>query len=302
MPDRNGLVVLDKPIGITSRDAVNTVVRLVGRKTPVGHAGTLDPLATGVLVVALGTATRLVEYVQAMGKTYAATVRLGATSNTDDADGTVTPKADLHRRNIPTRSEIEADLATRQGGWILQTPPRYSALKVAGRRAYDLARSGLKPDLSPRRVRIDRIQVVTYDWPDVALVVDCGSGTYIRSIARDLGDALKCGGYITSLRRTRIGPFEVESALQVEGLTLESIDAGLVPPGAALASWPRLDLTPDEASRVRHGQALSGSRAEAAGMTDAGMVALFAPEGDLLAVAEYGGAGAGIRPRKVLRG
>jgi tRNA pseudouridine55 synthase len=295
--ERNGLLVLDKPPGITSRDAVNAVVRLVGRKMPVGHAGTLDPLATGVLVVALGSATRLVEYVQEMAKTYAATVRLGARSDTDDADGLITPTASPR---VPDLPEIEADLASRSGGWILQTPPRYSALKVAGRRAYDLARSGAKPDLSPRRVRIDRIAVIRYAWPDVELVVDCGSGTYIRSIARDLGDGLGCGGYITALRRTRIGPFEVATALGVEGLSQESIDAALQPPGRALAGWPRVDLTADEASRVRHGQALSGSRAEASGMLEAGMMALFGPSGELVAVGHYGGNGTAIRPRKVL--
>ena len=172
------------------------------RKVKVGHAGTLDPLASGVLVVCVGAATRLIEYVQRMPKTYRARVRLGATSDTDDADGTIAEAIDPP---IPGEADLRAVLAS-QVGVIEQVPPEFSAIKVAGERAYDLARAGREVVLKARPVTVHRVELLDYDWPRLELEVDCGAGTYIRSIARDVGQALGCGGLIEVLTRTKIGP------------------------------------------------------------------------------------------------
>src|SRR5262249_14807566 len=170
----HGLLVIDKPGGITSRDAVDRALRWFPRGTRVGHTGTLDPLATGVLVLCVGSATRLTEYVQQMGKTYRTTVRLGARSDTDDADGTVTPVVGAV---APTREQLDACL---QGflGEFEQVPPAFSAAKVTGQRAYDLARKGQEVTLQPRKVRVDGIDVLRYDYPEADLEVRCGKGTY----------------------------------------------------------------------------------------------------------------------------
>src|SRR5579871_6504470 len=208
----NGLLVIDKPGGITSRDVVNRVQRWFPRKTKIGHTGTLDPLATGVLVVCIGAATRLADHVQAMGKTYRSRFRLGATSTTDDADGTVTETPEAVP---PTREQIAAALPSFIGN-VEQVPPAYSALKVGGRRAHDLARRGANVELTARVVRIDAVRVLAYDRPFLDVEIDCGKGTYIRSIARDLGAKLGVGGLVETLRRTRVGPFTAEQGISVD--------------------------------------------------------------------------------------
>ncbi|HEY1188352.1 MAG TPA: tRNA pseudouridine(55) synthase TruB, partial [Gemmata sp.] len=208
----NGLLVIDKPGGMTSRDAVNRVQRWFPRKTKIGHTGTLDPLATGVLVVCVGLATRLAGYVQAMSKSYSSRFRLGATSDTDDADGAV---VEVATATPPAREEIDTALG-RFVGSIEQLPPAVSALKVDGRRAHDLVRKGQEVALAPRPVRIDAVRVRRYEWPWLDVEVDCGKGTYIRSIARDLGAALGCGGMVQALRRTRVGPFLAEQGTGVD--------------------------------------------------------------------------------------
>src|SRR4051794_11476140 len=180
----NGLLVIDKPGGMTSRDAVNRVQKWFPRKTKIGHTGTLDPLATGVLVICVGAATRLADYVQAMGKTYVSRFRLGATSTTDDADGNVT---ETPNAVPPTREQIEEALKSFAGD-IEQIPPAVSALKLNGVRAYQLVRRGEGPKLNGRVVTIWSICVTGYEWPFLDVEVDCGKGTYIRSIARDVGD------------------------------------------------------------------------------------------------------------------
>ena len=243
----NGLLVIDKPGGMTSRDAVNRVQRLFPRKTKIGHTGTLDPLATGVLVVCIGAATRLADYVQAMGKSYTSRFRLGARSDSDDADGTVAEVAVAPR---PTREQIDAALATFVGN-IEQIPPAVSALKVGGRRAHDLVRSGAQVTLVARTVRVDAIRVIGYEWPFLDVEVDCGKGTYIRSIARDLGDALGCGGLVQTLRRTRVGPFTAE-----QGVSLDSDPSciTLLPMSIALAGMEQVRTSADEAQRLKMGQ------------------------------------------------
>jgi tRNA pseudouridine55 synthase len=279
--NRNGLVVLDKPPGLTSRDAVDRAARWFPRKTRIGHAGTLDPLATGVLVVAVGRATRLIEYVQAMPKAYRTRVRLGATSDTDDAAGTVTGN--------PAASPVGEDAvrAALAGfvGAVEQVPPAYSAARVEGRRAYALARRGADVDLAPRPVRIDRIEVREYRWPDLELDVLCGKGTYIRSIARDLGRALGVGGYVTVLRRLRVGPFTVE-----EAVPLDADPPALLPMAAAVSGLPAVRVTAAEVRRLRNGQAVS-----AAGE---GETAVLDESGELVAVGRA--AGGWLKPEKVL--
>jgi tRNA pseudouridine55 synthase len=250
-----GLLNVDKPAGLTSRDVVNRVQRLV-RPHKVGHAGTLDPLATGVLVVALGPATRLVEYVQQMPKTYQATFLLGRTSDTEDVEGTI---VELSDPAVPTLAEIEAAIP-RLLGTIEQQPPAYSALKVAGQRAYTLARRGDVVELSPRSVEVHSIEVVRYEYPELELLVRCGSGTYIRSLGRDLAVALGTGAVMSALRRLAIGSFTTTDAVPCDDLSLTHIQARLLPPLLAVGDMPRVSLSDDEIARVIRGQSIATTR------------------------------------------
>ena len=289
-----GLLNLDKPAGITSRAAVDRVARPL-RGVKVGHAGTLDPLASGVLVVCVGAATRLIEYVQNMPKTYRAVVRLGARSDTLDADGQVT---ETEGPTPPGAAEVRAALAA-QVGTIAQLPPAFSALKVAGRRAYDLARAGAVVDLAPRSVRIDRIDVLGYAWPLLELEIECGSGTYIRSIARDVGEALGCGGLVAALTRTRIGPFMQAEALDPMSLSAATIPGLLRPAVEAVPDLPRMVLSAGQVEAVGRGQAIEGTGPDERGLPD-GEIALIGPDGALVAVAEVESASRRVRPRRVL--
>lgn len=243
----NGLLVIDKPSGMTSRDVVNRVQKWFPRKTKIGHTGTLDPLATGVLVVCIGAATRLADYVQAMGKSYASRFRLGATSTTDDADGTVTESPDALR---PTREQLQTALASFVGT-VEQMPPAFSALKLDGVRAHKLARAGKDVPLAARHVRVEAIRLVNYEWPFADVEVDCGKGTYIRSIARDVGDMLGCGGLVQTLRRTRIGPFTAEQAIGIDG---DPAHVKLLPISEAIAGMPQVRLDAERERRYRCGQ------------------------------------------------
>ena len=220
----NGFLVIDKPGGMTSRAVVNRVQLWFPRRTKIGHTGTLDPLATGVLVLCIGTATKLADRVQAMAKQYETRVRFGATSNTDDADGVM---VESPAAATPTREAIE-QLLPQFVGLIEQLPPQFSALKVQGQRAYELARRGTEVALQPRPVRVDSIQLVNYEWPWLDLIIDCGKGTYVRSIARDLGERLQVGGLVQSLRRTRVGPFLAEQGVTVHSNAAEAC-AALLP-------------------------------------------------------------------------
>lgn len=296
-----GLLNLDKPIGMTSREAVDRVARPLKRAklgAKVGHAGTLDPLATGVLIVAVGAATRLIEHVQRSPKSYRAVVRLGAVSDTLDADGTITETPDPR---VPTADEVREALAA-QVGTIEQVPPSFSALRVGGQRSYDLARAGRAVELAARPVRIDRVELLRYDWPELEIAVDCGSGTYIRSVARDVGAALGVGGLIAVLRRTRIGPFTEADAIapDPERLTAETIPGLLRPALEAVADLPRLALTAEQAADVAQGKPLG--RPAGVEPPSAGELALIGPDGALLAIAEGDPAAGLVRPKKVLKG
>ena len=293
--DPSGVLNLAKPTGMTSRDVVDLVSRPL-RKVKVGHAGTLDPLASGVLVVCIGGATRLIDRVQAMPKAYRAVIRLGATSDTLDADGRVTPHPDPDLV-APTKAAVRAALAG-QVGVIQQVPPQFSALKVEGKRAYDLARAGEAVALAARPVRVDRVELIAYAWPRLEVAVDCGSGTYIRSIARDVGAALGVGGLIEVLVRTRIGPFTLEDALDPTGRPIGAILARLRPPGDALGGTPRLVLDAPQVAIAAGGKLLDPARVAGGAGLAPGEVALIGPDGALVALAEVLPTGA-IQPRKV---
>jgi tRNA pseudouridine55 synthase len=291
----DGLLVIDKPRGLTSRDVVDRAQRWFPRGTRVGHTGTLDPLATGVLVLCVGRATRLAEFVQDMKKVYRAGLRLGARSDTDDAEGAVT-RVEVSRP--PSRTEIEIAL---RGfiGEIEQVPPAYSAAKVAGRRAYDLARCGEAVSLKPRRVRIDRIDVLAEAYPRLELEIHCGKGTYIRSLARDLGNRLGCGALIETLRRVRVGVFEAANALPLEA-DAASARAALLPLSAALADLPRVVLTDPEAARLVRGQSLplAAFKIEPSA-TNGDRAAAFDRNGSLIALVDVDRSTGFLRPGKV---
>jgi len=248
----HGLLNLNKPAGMTSRGVVNRVQRLV-RPAKVGHAGTLDPLATGVLVVCVGAATRLIEYVQQMPKRYTGTFLLGRQSPTEDVEGEVT---ELENPPVPTREAIVASAGALVGR-IEQRPPAYSALKVDGRRAYALARSGQTVELKPRPVTVYRIEVEAYDYPQLTLAVECGSGTYIRSLGRDLAESLGTAAVMSALVRTSVGGFRLAEAIKPQDLTRERWADHLLPPLRAVETLPRLELSAEQIARIHHGQTIS---------------------------------------------
>lgn len=208
----NGLWVIDKPTRMTSRDAVNKAWRWLPRGTRIGHTGTLDPLASGVLVVCVGSATRLAEYVQAMEKVYRAGICMGVRSSTDDGEGVLTSQP----VTAPPSADQVAQVLAAFVGRIDQVPPAHSAAKVMGRRAYALARQGKEPSLAARPVSVHAITVLEYRYPRIDLEIRCGKGTYIRSLARDLGERLGCGAYLAALRRTRVGHFSTDDALSLD--------------------------------------------------------------------------------------
>ena len=246
-----GLVNCNKPRGLTSRDVVNRVQRLV-RPAKVGHAGTLDPLATGVLVVCLGGATRLIEYVQQMPKQYRGTFLLGQSSASDDIE--LEPTL-LDNPPQPTRDDIEQALP-RFVGRISQRPPRYSAIKVAGRKAYDLARRGEEVELAEREVEIYSLQIVEYNYPHLVLDIDCGSGTYVRALGRDLAEHLGTAAVMSGLVRTAIGRFRLDEALEVEALTPELLASHLLPASSAVGQLPQVELDASQLVEIRHGRTI----------------------------------------------
>lgn len=277
-----GILNLNKPSGITSRDAVDRVVRLVGKKVKVGHAGTLDPLASGVLVVCLGPATRLIDKVQEMPKRYRGTFLLGRTSDTEDVEGLVT---ELPEAPIPLRTAVEAAAASMLGT-IQQRPPAYSALKVAGRRAYKLARRGEQPELKPRPVTIHTLEVMDYEYPRLTLDIRCGSGTYVRSLGRDLAERLGSGAVMSELTRTEISDFHLADACELDDLSADSLPQLMQSPLSAVPGLPVIELSGDLIQRIANGRTLSLSPPseeanELAAVDDRGtLVALLVRRGD----------------------
>jgi tRNA pseudouridine55 synthase len=254
----HGWLILDKPQGLTSTDAVNRVKRLLEAQK-AGHAGTLDPLATGILPIAFGEATKTVPYVVDGEKSYRFSVTWGAETDTDDVDGKVTKTSDAR----PRKSAIEALLPEFTGD-IQQTPPQYSAIKVDGNRAYDLARDGQVFELAARTVTVHELRL-TEHAPDNAVTTfecDCGKGTYVRSLARDMGRRLGCLGHVTVLRRTRVGPFQEQNAISLDKLVeiansaagREGLMTFLRPVETALDDIPALSVSSADAARLNRGQ------------------------------------------------
>ncbi len=286
-PPAPGIVVVDKPAGMTSHDVVGRCRRLFGTRK-VGHAGTLDPMATGVLVIGIERATKILGLISGTSKSYAATIRLGRTTTTDDAEGDVLQ--DVSAAHL-TDDAIRAGIAPLRGE-IAQRPSAVSAIKVGGKRAYQLAREGHQVELAPRLVRVERFDVlaVRREGPfiDVDVEVDCSSGTYIRALARDLGQSLRVdgregtgvGGHLTALRRTRVGGFGLDQARTLDELAGEPLLSYTLDQ-ACLLAFPCRDITTEQADDAAHGRALP-----AAGT--AGVYAATAPDGRVIALLEDG--------------
>ncbi len=254
--DVHGWVVLDKPVGMSSTHAVSVVKRLFQAKR-AGHAGTLDPLASGVLPIALGEATKTVPFVIEGRKIYRFTVRWGEERDTDDAEGRITASAPER----PSAAAVAA-LLPRFVGQIAQVPPRFSAVKIDGERAYDLARDGEAVDIAPRQVEIHHLELTETPDPDHAtLLAECGKGTYVRALARDMGRVLGCLGHVAGLRRTAVGPFGEDVAVGIDALQRlgsgEAIErAALLPVEAGVAALPAVQVSSSDAGRLARGQAV----------------------------------------------
>ncbi len=289
----SGVLVIDKPVGMTSHDVVQAI-RLGTGIRRAGHTGTLDPRASGVLVILVGPAVRLSEYVSASDKRYQAVIRLGASTDTYDADGRFTQQTSAPV-NI-TEQQFEETLKQFVGE-IEQTPPPYSAVKVQGRRAYDMARQGEEVDLSPRKITVHHLEVLEWAPPEVVVDVHCSSGTYVRSLANDMGNALGCGAYLVGLRRTKSGRFSLRDATPLRKLQ-EAFHAGnwyqfLIPAAEALGDWPALELDPDQVEAVKHGHRIPAA-------SDAtGMVRGVSMAGELVALLELEPDSHEWQPKKV---
>ena len=293
--DVNGWLVLDKPVGMTSTHAVSVVKRLFQARR-AGHAGTLDPLASGLLPIALGEATKTVPFVMDGRKIYRFTVRWGEERDTDDAEGRATEIS----AERPTAEAIRA-LIPRFSGLIEQVPPRFSAVKIGGERAYDLARDGEAVELAPRPIEVHHLELVETPDPDHSvLAAECGKGTYVRALARDMGRALGCFGHVTALRRTAVGPFAEQNAIALETLQRMPPDdpmiaaAALLPVEAGLAALPALRVSSADAGRLARGQAVLLRGRDAPIME--GWVAVSA-QGGLVALAQV--EKGELRPRRI---
>ena len=289
-PAVSGFLSLYKPAGITSMEAVRRVKRITGQRKKVGHAGTLDPLAEGVLPICFGQATRLMEQVVSGWKRYRMTMRLGAASATYDAEGDITEIANPEGL---TREEIAAAL-TGFVGTIEQVPPMYSAIKVEGRRLYELARSGKEVRRAPRQVEVSSISIDEIALPYLRLTVDCGKGTYLRSIAHDLGQTLGCGGYVTELSRRSCGRFKAENSITPESLEEAAAEAiggngwqtHLYPVDWALQELAPMTVSRDEERAIGHGQAVDGTDGDEA-QAEREQRRAYNRDGVFLAILEY---------------
>jgi len=294
-PGPAGFLVVDKPRGWTSHDVVEAVRRRLGTRR-VGHLGTLDPLATGVLPLAVREATKLVPFLEGGAKSYAGTIRLGLETDTLDAEGRVVRR---HEGPYPDEATLRAGLVAFTGE-IEQLPPMFSAVKLGGVPLHRLARQGQEVERAPKRVRIERFELVKYAPPDVEIEVDCSAGSYVRALAADLGRHLGCGAYLASLRRTRSGPFTEDQALEEAVLAREAeaggIEVHIIPPAAVLG-FPVLRLTPEEVRRVLHGGEIPGPDAP---LVPGHRVSALEPGGELIAVLEAC-PGRRLRPVRVLR-
>jgi len=287
----SGVLVIDKPVGMTSHDVVQ-VVRKGTNIRRAGHTGTLDPRASGVLIVLVGPAVRLSEYVSASDKRYQAVITLGRTTDTYDDDGKQMSAAEV----TVTEEQFETELKTFIGD-IEQVPPPYSAVKVQGRKAYEMAREGEEVDLAPRIISVYSLELLEWAPPEVVIDIFCSSGTYVRSLAHDLGERLGCGATLTGLRRTKSGRFTLRDAVPLRKLN-EAFNDGtwyqyLIPAAEALSDWPALELTNDEMETVRHGNRI------AAGETKEKKARGISQQGELVALLELDEATNEWQPKKV---
>lgn len=273
----SGIIIIDKPQGWTSNDVVSRLRRVFNTRR-IGHGGTLDPMATGVLPVFVGRATRGVEFFEHAEKTYETTLRFGITTDTEDTTGKV-----LTERPVSLTKEDVLGILPRFRGEIMQIPPMYSALKVNGQKLYDLARKGREVERQPRPITIHELELLDFSGNEARLRIRCSKGTYIRTLCKDIGEALGCGGCMAQLRRVRAGEYTLDGAIPLERLLAES-DAGmdvghyLIPIDTMFASVPRLNLTPNQARAVRNGGSFTWDKA--------GRWRVYGPEGEFLALCQ----------------
>jgi len=288
----SGVLVVDKPVGLTSHDVVQIIRRGTGIRR-AGHTGTLDPRASGVLVVLIGPAVRLSEYVSASDKRYQATIHLGASTDTYDAEGRITSSSPVDTITEEKFMEILQQFV----GEIEQVPPPYSAIKVKGKKAYEMARQGEEVELQPRKINVYSLDLLEWAPPEAVIDVYCSSGTYVRSLAHDLGKALGTGAHLIGLRRTKSGRFTLRDAVP-QGRLKEAFDAGdwyqfLIPAAEALGDWPLVELDPDQVDLIRHGHRIEAEQ----GST--GWVRGVSQQGDLVALLEHDQDTDEWQPRKV---
>lgn len=280
-----GFLNIDKPSGCTSRDVVNQIQRLV-HPTKVGHAGTLDPLATGVLVVAVSAATRLIEYVQRMPKKYVATFLLGRISTTEDIEGEITHLANAR---IPSQEELQ-ETCEKFTGQIVQRPPNFSALKVRGKRAYSLAREKKKFELAPRQITVHKLELQRYEYPLLDLRIECGSGAYVRSLGRDIADSVGTGAVMSALTRTAVGNFRLEDSTTTERIRQNGCQRYIFPAKQVLLQ-PKVMVGKESALALRQGKHISIEHLKTTNdiRQASGELAAFDDGGELVAILETTG-------------
>lgn len=289
----SGVLVVDKPVGLTSHDVVQIIRRGTGIRR-AGHTGTLDPRASGVLVVLIGPAVRLSEYISASDKRYQATIKLGSSTDTYDAEGAYTSESSVA---VDVDEEQFSDLLKGYIGEIEQVPPPYSAVKVEGKKSYEQARKGEEVELEPRMINVYNLEVLEWALPEVVIDVYCSSGTYVRSLAYDLGEALGVGAHLVGLRRTKSGQFTLRDAISLRRLR-EAFEAGdwaqfLIPAAEALGDWRTIELDSDQLEKVRNGHRIP------ADSEDTGWSRALSEQGDLVALMEVDEETQEWQPRKV---
>lgn len=292
----DGILNINKATGMTSHDVVARIRKLLRQKR-VGHAGTLDPAASGVLPICVGQGTRVAEYLSESGKAYQAEIVFGAVTDTYDREGSIIRTASTTDLTLP---RIEAALVTFLGPQM-QMPPRYSAIKLQGQPAYKRVRAGEEITLAPRPINITRIEILSWLPPRLTLAIECSKGTYIRSLAYDLGERLGCGAYLAALVRTRSGPFLLRESITLEQLT-EAADSGIIqqhlfPPDRVLQDYPALTLDEATAERVLHGNAFHYDAQEAAAMPE--LARVYDQDGHFIAIASWDADTGMWQPKKV---
>ncbi len=293
----DGILNINKAVGITSHDVVARVRKTIKQKR-VGHTGTLDPMASGVLPICIGQGTRVAEYLSESGKAYQAEITFGVMTDTYDAEGTILHTSDA---SSLTQSQIEEMLATFLG-LQMQQPPRYSAIKIQGQPAYKLARAGEEVTLAPRPVEIFQLHILAWNSPRLSLTIECSKGTYIRSLANDLGNKSGYGAYLSALVRTRSGPFSLQDSILLEQLA-EAVEQGEVakyffPADSALQNYPAFHLDMATAQHVLHGNPFFHE--SSAEQNAKGLARIYAPDGQFLAIANWDAEQQKWQPRKVL--